>query len=521
MSALVYRYITSFKNNLRKAIRRPITYIYLAGIIGYFFIIVRTGKEFLGTQVSRPGHVFFLAASVLTIFGMSTNLMSYAQRKGLIFTQSDVHFLFSSPVNPKLILIYAHFRALFGGVLVSIFLVVCGLTIMKISLWQIVIYLIYNFIIENIFVLALMITLYGNETIPEKAIHFIQNLLRVIVGALVLYIGFYMLRNGFSFHNAETVISSTVVQVIPILGWVTAFFELLFVGPTVVNVVCSILYGLCILFMVIWAIRMKCSGEYMEDAMKFADDYMEAKQKNAKGEVTLVGKKQKFKTAVIEYKGNGAKALFYRQLLEYKKTKWFIFGWTTVIHLALGVGSAYFIMQDKDLRKHVLLFLCGISAYVIMLFSAYVTKWQKELTSPYTFMIPDTNMKKLWYSSIIEHIRSLTNGILLILPGAVIGGAPFIGTVLVIMVFVCFSANKTYAGIMCEGLFGGVLGTTAVSMMRFAIVTTSLLISLAGVLAGQFIGGTNAAFIGFIIVSVAVTFILALISSILFDRMEG
>lgn len=520
MKALVYRYVTSLKNQIRKALRKPVTYIYIIGVVGYFLMFVYGMKSILGIQVNRPDHMFFIGTSILTVFGLSTCLLSYAKRKGLIFTQSDVHFLFSSPVSPKKVLIYAHIRGLFGGVLVVLFLVACGIVVLKISLWKIGIYLLYNFVIETAFELALMISLYGNETISEKGIKLIQNFLRVIVGFVVLYTWYVFSQNGFSFATMEKVLGSTVIQAVPILGWAVAFFQLLFLGPSVVNIVCSILYGCFILFLCLYAYRMKCTGEYMEEAMKFADDYMEVKQKAAKGETAIIGKKQKFKQAAIEYKGNGAKALFYRQLLEYKKTKWFIFGWVTLIHLALGIGSVYVLRHDNDLHKNILFYLCGISAYAIMLLSGYITKWQKELASPYTFMIPDTSMKKLWYSSIIEHIRSLFNGILLILPGAIVGKAPVIGTILVILSFVCFSANKTYAGILSEGMLGGILGNTAVTMVRFCFVTATLLLSLAGAGLGYLLAGMNLAFLLFIFVTVLVTIILAVISSTMFEKME-
>ena len=61
-----------------------------------------------------------------------------------------------------------------------------------------------------------------------------------------------------------------------------------------------------------------------QDAAKFADDYAEMKARKNNGEMVMsIGKKKKFKRASVEYKASGAKAIFYRQLLEYKKEKWF------------------------------------------------------------------------------------------------------------------------------------------------------------------------------------------------------
>ena len=118
-------------------------------------------------------------------------------------------------------------------------------------------------------------------------------------------------------------------------------------SPTTVNVICTILYlvSACLLFVL--AKRMKCTGAYYEDAMKFADDYQELLNKKMQGESGRLGKKQSFKQASVEYKGGGAKAIFYRQLLEYKKNRTFIFSWMTLVNLAVSGFLIYAVVTGK------------------------------------------------------------------------------------------------------------------------------------------------------------------------------
>ena len=56
----------------------------------------------------------------------------------------------------------------------------------------------------------------------------------------------------------------------------------------------------------------------------------------------------------------------------------------------------------------------GVVAYVTFIFTGYATKWSKELENPYTYLIPDTPLKKVWYSTKIEHYRAIVDGILVI-----------------------------------------------------------------------------------------------------------
>ena len=131
------------------------------------------------------------------------------------------------------------------------------------------------------------------------------------------------------------------------------------------------------------AYRMRCSGEYYEYAMKFADDYEEAKIRGAKGEVAFVGaKKAKVKKAKITYKGYYAKAIFYRQLLEYKKKKFFIFGYYNLICLAVGIAIAFFSRGEGSAREYAIFVATGAGAYCTILFSGFQTKWAKELENP-------------------------------------------------------------------------------------------------------------------------------------------
>ena len=109
---------------------------------------------------------------------------------------------------------------------------------------------------------------------------------------------------------------------------------------------------------------MKCTGRYYEDAMQFADDFQKVMEKRKKGDTSTGLKHGKVnRGASVTYKGSGAKAIFYRQLLEYKKSRFFLFGGQTLVSLVVAVGFPVYVLtpshttssrncrQESDIHK--------------------------------------------------------------------------------------------------------------------------------------------------------------------------
>ena len=109
--AFFYRYREILKNRVKKARRKPVTYIYLAFVIWYFGFLFTTFGEGFDSMFDSFGidkaSALTVVLTVLTFFFVPSNLISYSKRKGLVFRQSDIHFLFPAPVNPKRVLLYA------------------------------------------------------------------------------------------------------------------------------------------------------------------------------------------------------------------------------------------------------------------------------------------------------------------------------------------------------------------------------------------------------------------------------
>lgn len=521
MKAILFLYRRNFINRFKKALHKPVTYIYLAFILLYVFMIPYSFNiMFSQMNLNSPSGM----TAVFTVFAfwvIPANLVAYAKRKGLLYRKSDVHFLFPSPVSPKKVLLYAHLRTLLTTLIFNIVLTVAGAYIFRVEWWRMVLYFLFSTVVENLLEGSIMLLLYGTEKLKDNGRAMVVKMAYGLAGIYAVMALYTYIVHGLSFESVLGFLHSDMVQMVPVIGWYIAVLHLLFMGPTAVNVICSILYA-AMLAAALWAaLHMRCTGEYYEDAMKFAEDYEEILASRRQGRTDVkFGKKKKFGKAQVTYQGGGAKAIFYRQLLEYKKNRFFIFDINTVISLVSGVGIAYLYWSKGGFGVMKDFIIPGAMAYMIFIFSAYAGKWGKELRTPYTFLIPDTSFSKLWYATLIQNIQSLINGCLFTLPGAVVMGLSPLTTALCILFYVALSACKLYILAVAQALVGNVLGRTGKQLFQLFLQGIAIMIAAVGAVAGLLFGSLDLAYVLMIVLLMAETAGFMAIATLNFYRME-
>ncbi len=523
MGALGYLYRKTFINRIKMALKKPITYFYIVFVAVYMVAVPFSFKmlleEFGGASPSGM-------AMVLTLFGfwlLPTNLISFAKRKGLTYRNPDVHFLFPSPISPKQILLYAHLKTLVMGTLVNIVVCVLGALLFHVELWKVLIYFLFSMGIDNVLEGSIMMVVYGTEKVNDSQRKWIVKFAYALLLVFLLMAVYTYATEGLSLESVAGFLHSDMVQLVPITGWYIAVVHLIFMGPTVVNVIGAVCFLALTVVMLVTAIKMNCSGLYYEDAIKFAEDYEEALKKSKEGGVARVGKKQKFNKAKIEWKGFGAKALFYRQLLEYKKSKFFIFDVSTLVALLAGVGVVYLYISEGGFGEEELLgqfILPGLAAYIIFIFSNLNGKWAKELKSPYTYLIPDTSFKKLMYATAMQHVQSLINAILLLTPGTIVMKLSPVTYIFSILFYVLLSANKLYSLAVAEIIAGNTLGVTGKQLLQLLIQGFAIGSGVLGAILGYSLSGIISAYICMDVFLFLFTAIFAVIATLNFERLE-
>lgn len=521
MGAVGYLYRRTLANRVKKALHKPVTYVYIVLILFYLSVVPFSLRMIAEEwRIDSPdGMVFVL--TFLALWIVPGNLAAYAKRKGLVYRNSDVHFLFPSPVSPKRVLLYAYIRTLFMQVLLNLFAVACGVIIFRVAAWRLILYVIFSLVVENVAEGSLMLMLYGSERLGEKQRKWIVRAAYGLIGALVLIGVYYYLTQGMSTATVANFLKSDAVKMVPLVGWYISVIHLLFGGASTMSIVGSFLYICLLAAAVLGAVRMKCTGAFYEDAAKFAEDYEEVLENQRQGGTRMrIGKKQKFGRASVHWKGTGARALFYRQLLEYKKSKFFIFDINTLFSLGAGIAIAWLYVREGGFD--------GMEPYVIPLASAYITfifttlngKWAKELKSPYTYLIPDSAFAKLLNATGIQLIQNLINGLLITVPGAVVMGMSPVTAVLCVAACAVLASNKLYALAVAEIAVGGTLGTVGKQLFQLFIQCFVIMAAVLGAVLGAMAGGVTLAYCIADVFLVLFTLAFMVIAALNFYKME-
>ena len=144
MGAIAYLYKRTLINRIKMALRKPGTYFLLLVLLFYLFALPASLKV-MGEQAGIDSSGGMAAVlTVLAFWMIPANLTAYAKRKGLVYRNSDVHFLFPSPVRPKQVLIYAHLKTLFMQILLNLFAVVYGNVLFHVEGWRLAVYFIFS-----------------------------------------------------------------------------------------------------------------------------------------------------------------------------------------------------------------------------------------------------------------------------------------------------------------------------------------------------------------------------------------
>ena len=262
--------------------------------------------------------------------------------------------------------------------------------------------------------------------------------------------------------------------------------------------------------------------------MTFADEYEEALKRSKRGRsIEKVSKKKTFKKAQVNYRGTGAKAIFYRQLLEYKKSRFFLLNYNSFIMLGISVlaivATAMGVFSFDEMAEGAgkVFILPGISAYITFIFSATATKWTKELQNPYTFLLPDSALRKMWYSTAMEHVKALLDGAILCVPLGLLMELPVLQILLCLLIYVCLQANRLYIGMVCDGILAPLFGATMLSLFRMLTQGFIMVLGIIGAVIGAAVAGPEVGFVVMIVIALIFAVGLALLGSVLFGKMES
>lgn len=517
MKALWYVTKRSFINRMKRAVRRPVSYLYFGLVILYAVMIICGLASIAqsGGIEDKRGIVYLMTVWIYFMF--CSSFFSYAKLKGILFRPSHAHFIFTAPVSSKLVLLHGAVLNYVTSFVADLLLSLAAYWVFDVPLPRAVLLFFFTFIAETAFEAGLIVFLYSGEERFKKVIFAARIGIYAALACVAGTAAFYLIRDGISSSAIFGFLESPLLQMIPVAGWNAAAVRFIVLGGGTWTTAGTILYVLMCVLMLTAAFKIRCSGGYYEDAAKFADDYKELKKRSKKGETVVSFGKKKYRAAKTVYKGQGAKAIFYRQLSEYKKERFFIFSGFTLTALIMAAVLIWAVDPPRDFPSGAA--LMGAGAYMSIIGAGYMGKWGKELELPYIYLIPAPAFQKMWYATLMEHIKALVDGVILVVPVGIAWGVPIYQLVSAVVTYVILQASRLYVKVLGESIFGASLGETAKSFFRLGVQGGVIGI---GVVIAIVTGMLNLKFLFLIIpvYSMIITVLIAALSVPRFESME-
>lgn len=503
------------------------TYVGLAMILFY-----GVGMMMAALQLSTDENAFLSGKMSMTIIlvafeliSMPTKLWALASKTGIPFSLADENMLFTAPIDAKNIFIFSKMRSIVTHSLIQVVFLIWFAINMKESMGTILLFLLISFFVDNIIEMGLSLLLFASEKVTETFKKFVRYAIIVFL-FLVVGLAFLMIRgNQINLSLIDQFVKHPILQLIPIIGWKIAFINAFFASmagsaiglASLIGVAC---YGISLLVAIVYIVKMKCNGEYYEDAVALAQMISTLKEKRKQGKRPILptkNKTKKYKEITMKAKGYYAKAIYYKQLMVARRRKLFFINIHSIVILILG----YFFLRIEIEQLNV-----RVGSYVLMLvilkMMAFggLEKWREEYTKLYTYLIPDSIYAKLYYVTKLEIFKAMIDTALLVLPAVVTGRLPLLYGLIIVVLGIVLHMTQLYSCILIDGLLGDAVFEIMKQLITFALMTVSftivvIMVFVLGAIASPAIGLMIA-----MLISLAFCAFNFLIAGLAFARME-
>lgn len=473
-NALGYLLGTRIRNQLAGFFKKPVRLIYLVIFVGLLVVTMIGGKEgaTASDRVIRDISELTAGLNALFILIFSTTLFGGLSKGSSFFRMSDVNFLFPSPLNKRSILFYALIQQIWSSMLIGIF-ILFQYTMLHVSYNLSIFGLLLIFIIYSLTVFlgqTLAMFLYTYVSDSDKKKNAAKTVLYIVIAALVAYIGLHVLQN-----KAEIVKSlaeagnGLPVLLFPFAGWMGGFVGGILKGEYLQSALWFALSAAGFIAMLIAMSRSK--REYYEDVISSAETMQNAVNSMRDGmtpeaspRVIKVGKEG-------IGRGEGSSVFFYKHLLENRRASKILVKPMSLLFMVMTIVFALFLKGEGLLPIFI------FSVYM-QIFSVAVGRFNRELTKPFIYLVPEPPFNKMIYALAETMPTELLESTLVILPVSIILGVPAFVCILCIIARLTFSFLFIASSLAIERIWGGSLSKLA---GFFIYLLADLLLSLPGI----------------------------------------
>jgi hypothetical protein len=472
MSALAFVLYRSFVNIVKSLIKHP------SALIGYIIIICLVlFPSLIGTN-GQPGFMINLNIVKAVFMGYIIFLFLIALVSSLsgssFFRMADVNLLFTSPINAGYILMYGFLKQLGTNIFVMLFLA------LQYPNWKRMFgfnpgagwVLIVSYMLLLMFTSLLGMVLYSYVSKNPERLDVVRRGIYGLCIAFVLPIGINLYRTGDIANSAVGWLSNDSLRFIPFIGWFRELFLGVYTGFTREIVFYIILMSLTIFGILAYLYRM--DTDYYEQVL-CATELRETLMKSFReGKTAGAGAVRKYRKVKGSFTLEGSLAIFQRQMLEKRRSGYWLISGKTIVLVICGIIAAVSIRVDSIF---LMLGICGVTIYIMLLFT-FATMWESSLSSHYIYMIPASPISKMFSATLPDLISVAIEAVLLFGLVGVLLRVPLGFILSVIFAYMTIGAVFTYSDMFVRRLFGKIHGNVLRIFFRIFLLIIVVLLSV-------------------------------------------
>lgn len=475
MSSLLFILRKQLKNVIRGLTHKPLAligYILIGIMLVGFLVLVLTMPS--GTVRHGSNELFSAIFTALIVIALYFSLKQGIEKGSSYFRFSDVNLVFTAPLSPSKVLLYGFIKHTGTSLLIVLFTIFQipnvknNFLLADYGIWMILLAILFYSLLYPI----LGMILYTFASHSSKRRKMIKRVLDVSM--LLFILGFFMeiLIQQSLLDAAMTYLNGDVFSWIPLVGQLTTIGTAAVYGASpAFYLSILILTGMLVVFVVV---LYKVELDYYEDVLSATEQTERRITAKRQGrDASLQQRKaRKVKGGFSSY---GARVIFEKSMLEYRKTSYFLFFDKASLIIILAAVSFNFFLPDG---RSSIFFPLFFSAYMLFFFIVQ-GKWPQEMDKPYVFLIPESNGRKLIYMTLPENIKNLIDGILLFAISYFVYQTNLAVILLCIICYTLYGAVYIYGDIVSRRLFGSVHSK---AMQIFIKLFVSFIVVLPGII---------------------------------------
>ena len=160
---LVYYYKRVIVNSIKNLKRKPLKSLGKLVLVLYFMFLPFILKDSIANFGLNNAKGYIAIYAAFSIFLGMPSLLTYFKRKGLIFKEADINFMFISPISPKTIILHGMIKNILIYIIQYIVYFIAAVFIFNIPVIKALIMSVIGMIGTNIIQISLAMIMYGAD----------------------------------------------------------------------------------------------------------------------------------------------------------------------------------------------------------------------------------------------------------------------------------------------------------------------------------------------------------------------